>query len=930
MRCTRPCLTLLPLALLAALTLGGCPTDLGALEVISGGARQSVQVGGTPSMDVLAPSTSLTITGGTQVEVSWRATAPSRFSVFNVIVDPDTDPNNGNEIYAFRGLPLTTTSVLVDTTRLQRGTYNFGVTIEETSAIVVSGYAPGKITIDQRPNLFFTAPQQSVRYDRSPWINPTINVAWSLSDPDSTDTVEILLDPDDTPSGNEVLLFRSTNQTGDSFNFDLPTSQFPAGEYRILASVTNERGVVSIYAPAVIRLLGRLGGPVDMRTITEPNAPVRGAVFEGFNPRDNAGSLVASIPDIDGDGLDEILIVSQFGKPRYATNVERTGVGEAYLVYGRRQRFSGSINLNSTGTLVRGVIYPGVLEADNPIRPSRGITSFAVVSDWDNDGVRDFAFGVPFTDSLAITPLDSDGYFRSGSVVIASSQSLGTFGGGEVLNVSDFGVRAGPDDFQPRQCKHTFYGPKAPAFVGTGGTGFYRHIPIGIISPSWYGARISTVEFGDQCGESLSAYRCANFTDSCGLVISVPGRNPQDCVSTRPDRAGAGVVSVYYRIGGFNPWDLTNDTLPLEGPFLYILDDSRRLGVDAYGVVRPLSPGYVVYNEGNACPEVTSPFVPNPSRTARFYGGFPGARLAEGTAAGDINTDGVQDIIIGSPFSNDGNGSVFVVFGRLEALVLQTGVGAELDVEELGKPMDSSIPLNSRIFDGLRIVGGVGERLGQSLAAGGDFNGDGLDDIILGSPLVNNRRGGAAVFYGSRTVVNLTEREIPYAELPQRGLGVLFVGETDGDQAGMRVASAGDVDGDGYADILIAAPNRSVYTDLNADGIVDIDRTDCGVVYLVYGGPDLERRTTPGGQPGVLELRYCGTQYLPGAVFIGRNSGDELGAGIGEQGDRSHGIAVAGDVDGDGQKDFFLSSVRASPRGRAQAGEAYLIYGVGN
>jgi hypothetical protein len=112
--------------------------------------------------------------------------------------------------------------------------------------------------------------------------------------------------------------------------------------------------------------------------------------------------------------------------------------------------------------------------------------------------------------------------------------------------------------------------------------------------------------------------------------------------------------------------------------------------------------------------------------------------------------------------------------------------------------------------------------------------------------------------------------------------------------------------------------------------VLDIDRQECGVVYLIYGGPDLMSHRTPGGEPGVLSLQYVGTADLPGVVFIGRNSGDHLGAGLGLQGDRSFGIASAGDVNGDGKRDLLLGSVDANPRERAKAGEAYLIYGLGD
>ncbi|MCK4340934.1 MAG: FG-GAP repeat protein [Phycisphaerae bacterium] len=936
--------------LVVAIQLGGCPSGIPPLEYVAGGTGDSALITDQALVDVLTPTSNLSITGGTQVEVNWRVFATSRYSTVSVIIDQDQDPDNGNEVTAYSDLELTESKVLVDTTRLLKGTYYLGVVLVEVGEIVTFDYASGTITIDQRPTLFFTSPRDNLVYDRTEKINPTLNVAWELSDPDSVNTVEILLDPDDSPNGNEVLLYHSDSQGGDSFTFDLPTAAFDSGTYRLLAVVSDGENAFSFYAPGTIRLRSRLAGPIDLRDLhLSEEGKVSGVVFEGFNPRDNAGSFVSSLKDVDGDGFSDVIILSQFGKARYESSIHRTGIGEAYLVYGRPERFSGVINLNSTGTLFRGEFYTGAPETSDPIRPSRGITSFTMLSDWDSDGVREMAFGLPFTDSVSagtftigstggdLAPLDPAGYFRTGTVVVVAGSSLRPdlgFPGRNVFNLAEFGTLAHMTrscglcyDSDACACLEGFWSPKAPAPLGgCSDTKFHEHIVHIDGTPNTgsirLGCRFSSMDFGDQFGESVSSW------DFDAIIMSAPNRDPSVCVGGLPGPIpGAGVVSIFFTDvkDGFYPW--TNNQapaansdmgyrgsaqsagdrlLPHGGPYHYLIDDLL------------YSPGYTVDpDDSTPCERVVDAHIVTPDRSVRFWSQTPGARLSNVEGLDDVNGDGLLDLVIGAPLINEGSGACYIVLGRLRELVMS----GELPVEEFGLPMSSSEPAGQRIYDGIRILGGPGERLGQSQDDAGDFNNDGFADVVIGSPLVSGGRGGAAVFFGSREVINLTQAEIPYNELPARGLGVVFVGEDENDLAGARVAGAGDIDGDGNDDILIAAPNRSIRQDLDLDGKVDVDRTYCGVVYLIYGSPDLG---------GTLNLSDIGTETLPGAVFIGRRTNDYLGAGLGEQGDRSTGIAGAGDVDGDGAGDILLGSVTASPRDRAAAGETYLLYGVGD
>lgn len=492
----------------ALVLLTGCPTPY---EYIAGGTGDQTQLGNRASVQVISPVADLPITGGEPVEVNWTIVATTNFAAVDIIFDVDEDPDNDNEIIAEESIALSETTTLLDTTNLQAGTYNIGVILREQNEIAAHDYADGRLIINQRTQFYFNritcltpdivSPPDNFVFDRTQRLAPQFEVEWTLHDPDSTVTVRIYLDPDDTSNGNEFLLRESYRQDTDSFTFNFPTALFEPGIYRIMAIVSDSVDTAEFYAPGSIRLRSRLAGNIDLRDMHLPESGIDGAVFEGFNPRDNAGSFVGPAKDIDADGFGEFFILSQFGKPGYVVNQQRTGVGEGYLVYGRSDHFSGVYNLNSTGTLYRGEIYGGVPEAANPIRPSRGITGFTVMTDWDGDNVREFAFGIPFTDSIPSGFLEEAGYFRSGAVVIAAGSSLGDFSGQNVYYLGDFGTMAVPgSDCDPDECVYSFVGPKAPS-------SWWFYLEHGATVPAArLGCRISTIDFGDQCGESVAAY----------------------------------------------------------------------------------------------------------------------------------------------------------------------------------------------------------------------------------------------------------------------------------------------------------------------------------------------------------------------------------------------------------------------------------------
>ncbi len=332
---------------------------------------------------------------------------------------------------------------------------------------------------------------------------------------------------------------------------------------------------------------------------------------------------------------------------------------------------------------------------------------------------------------------------------------------------------------------------------------------------------------------------------------------------------------------------------------------------------------------------------------AAFAGEAAGDQAGWAVAsAGDVNGDAKPDLLVAAPKADPAGrtdaGKVYVIFGPVGGLPKKLG------------------DLGAR---GFQIIGAAaGDRAGTAVAAAGDVNGDGLGDILVGAPRVADsgaEGAGAAYLVYGRTGIDTVDLAAASPAVTRLTTGV------EGDQAGIAVGAAPDMDGDRRPEPLIGAARADAGGRPDAGSVFVLFSTKAaGDANLAALGDRGVRIDGPAGARAGLALAGVGDmngdgrgeiavgapavrsadgKRTPGAGYVvfGRGEPGRVDlAALGGQGfavaagaeDRFFGLGVAGlgDMTGDGVPDVAFGAPGADRNERRQSGSVHVIAGKAN
>ncbi len=839
----------------------------------------------TPEITITNPGTAdINLFKDATFTIRFTATVPDGTGSVEVFYDADKNVSNGFTSIADN---LSDTDTQVEfPTGVPEGSYYIGATIRNGTSAPVTDYSTGKVIVTRTVSLAVTEPNTSLAVAPS----SPVTVRWTTNAPDSAGTVDVFaqrLTTSNQPTGSVIPIVTGGAMSLRTATFTSTTSGLFQISVRL--NITGQTALTDT-APRPVRV-SSLPAIAWLGSIAETNPRLDGAIFGGVNFEDNAGSAFTKADDYDGDGLDEFVIASRYGKP-FFVNPSGLGPGEAYLLYGERgsARIHGIHNLNSVGTSsLRGITMTGIRTVANSSETD-GLSTVASLPDADDDEKDELAFGFPSThsDVLGVEcsaptiaaqcwALDRVGQFDSGGVVILSSTN------------STLGA---PENAQPINLDQ----------VG-------RNFTNMTVTSATVGATLADrqkFQLGDPDAVPPTEDRCIAGTD--GVLDTIIG-------------PGAGFVGYLanptwlelfvHDLTTFEPI-VDGEPAPLSCPTASVLPDCVPAGDEQFDPFFGFDAGSGFY---------VSSGTPKEPFGGRILGAADGDRFGTSITVSFQQEGNVRpDIIISAPGrSADCNEVEEISEADCEFLdpvtIPASGLGYMSNNRNLWGP-DSGYPgtpprphqyvdgFTSHCGDGrfetlgaARIVGSDDDNI-ENLLGIDDFNDDSRPDIAVGAPKANEGSGRLYIAYrrqpgeiGGLEGAFLLSKIAESPDSPTRLDGLVVTGNP-GDSFGASLAGGFDFNGDEIPDLVISSPDAGGGT---------------GEVIVLFGQTGI---VSPAGGISVQDLLTATRTEAGGPVAV-RIRGATTG---GEKGHFGFNVANAGDVDGDGLDDLLISAPSASPR----------------
>jgi hypothetical protein len=659
-------------------------------------------------------------------------------------------------------------------------------------------------------------------------------------------------------------------------------------------------------------VFGRSGESAANLNLSALNG-TNGFKLSGGYSGDTAGNSVNGAGDFNRDGFSDLIVGARSADAGLEYTQRDTGA--SYVVFGKAGAFAPEVKLPSLSG-ADGFRINGAVTEDY----SGGSVSGA--GDVNGDGFDDVIVGAAWADPNGFSSGSAYVLFGSAAGPVpalrisdatviepVSGSAAGTFtvtlsspSNDTVIvqyQVVD-GTASSPEDYGPVEPATLTFAPGETTKYVT--VAIHANTPIEADETFIVGlssASFATIQKAEATGtiRDASAPRYLNVVES--TVKELTGSTAAATVTVSLSRPASETVTVRYGTGAgtatadsdftaaygvltFAPGELSKsinidvlgDALS-EGSERFFVDLYEPLGQPMNAIIRQGRGVVFVLDDDRVEPGVfelasidgVNGFRLSGSRDGEFLGGSV-------SRAGDVNGDGIDDVIVTAAGSSEGVGAAYVVFGK------NGGFSADLNISTLNGT------------NGFKITGASGPGSTYKVGAAGDVNGDGLADLFIGAPAAGpsgSAPGEVYVVFGKR------DGFAPQLDLStlNGSTGFTVAGAAANDAFGSSVSAAGDVNGDGIGDLIVGAPGADPYW------------SDAGAAYLIFGSRTAPARLDVSRLDGSNGFRLSGT-------YIEESSGNS--------------VSGAGDVNGDGFADVLVGAFRAGSDPFA-AGASYVVFG---